>query len=203
MMNKLTFLHSRKFGYMAFTLAVLGLEIFFAWRVSIVYGELMAGQASATEIKVLKIMVFAAVAVFGFVLATHRHYGVATIRERIKKGANWSAFGVFMAVVVMIAHDWGAAIYSALNGRTLSFGLLAITIGMCGLALVPYLVGQMARVMGESLSAEERERYEREEQKAEHEQRMAALQQGVGKSRSFRPSAHTHKAASNGRVTSR
>jgi signal transduction histidine kinase len=174
-----TFLHSRKFGYWAFTLAVLALEFVFAWRISLVYGEILQGQASAWEIWVLKWTIFLAVAVFGFVLATHRHYGVAAIEERVKKGKWGGKLGVFTAVVVIVAHDWGAAIYSVFgHNRAPNLGLVAITIGMCGLVLVPFAVGRMALTMAESLDEEEDEGFARKKRKVEQRQELAALRQG-------------------------
>ena len=178
-METLTGLHSRKFGYLALTLAVLALEVVFAWRISLVYGEILQGQASGWEIWVLKATIFLAVAVFGFVLATHRHYGVATIYERVKKGKRMGAFGVFMAVVVIVAHDWGAAIYTVFGkNQAPTPGLVMVTIGMCGLVLVPFLVGRMALVMAESLQEEEDEGFERKKRKEEQRQQLAALRRG-------------------------
>jgi hypothetical protein len=177
-METLTGLHSRKFGYLALTLAVLALEVVFAWRISLVYGEILQGQASGWEIWVLKATIFLAVAVFGFVLATHRHYGVAAIRERAKYGVRRSTFGVLMAVVVIVAHDWGAAIYTVFGkNQAPTPGLVMVTIGMCGLVLVPFLVGRMALVMAESLREEEDEGFERKKRKEEQRQQLAALRQ--------------------------
>jgi hypothetical protein len=176
----LTFIHSRKFGYVALTLAVLALEVVFAWRISLVYGELLQGQGSPQEVAVLKWAVFLAVAVFGFVLATHRHYGVAAIRERVKQGAWSGALGVFVAVVVIVAHDWGAAIYTVFGkGQAPTPGLVAVTVGMCGLVLVPFLIGRMALAMAESLQGEEQEAFERQKRQVEQQQQLAALRQGT------------------------
>ncbi len=178
MTDGLTVLHSRKFGYLALTLAVLALEVVFAWRISLVYGEILQGQASGWEIWVLKATIFLAVAVFGFVLATHRHYGVAAIRERVKQGKRAGAFGVFMAVVVIVAHDWGAAIYTVFGkNQAATPGVIAVTVGMCGLVLVPFLVGRMALVMAESLQEEEEQTFERQKRKEEQRQQLAALRQ--------------------------
>jgi hypothetical protein len=180
MTDGLTWLHSRKFGYLALTLAVLGLELVFAWRIALVYGEILYGQADAWQVSVLQWMIFLAVAVFGFVLATHRHYGVATIYERVKRGKRLSAFGVLMAVVVIVAHDWGAAIYTVFGkNQAPTPGLVMVTIGMCGLVLVPFLVGRMALVMAESLQEEEDEGFERAKRKEEQRQQLAALRQGA------------------------
>jgi hypothetical protein len=179
MTDGLTFLHSRKFGYVALTLAVLALEIVFAWRISLVYGEILQGQADVWEIWVLKATIFLAVAVFGFVLATHRHYGVAAIYERVKKGKWSGAAGVFMAVVVIVAHDWGAAIYTVFGkNQAPTPGLVMVTVGMCGLVLVPFLVGRMAQVMAESLREEEDDHFERKKRKVEQRQELTALRQG-------------------------
>ncbi len=176
----LTFIHSRRFGYVALTLAVLALEVVFAWRISLVYGELLQGQATPREVAVLKWAVFLAVAVFGFVLATHRHYGVAAIRERMQEGAWSGALGVFVAVLVIIAHDWGAAIYTVFGkGQAPNPGLVMVTIGMCGLVLVPFLIGRMALALAESLQDEQDERFERQKRQVEQEQQLAALRQGV------------------------
>ncbi len=177
----LTFIHSRKFGYVALTLAVLALEVVFAWRISLVYGELLQGQGTPTEVAVLKWAVFLAVAVFGFVLATHRHYGVAAIRERVKQGARAGALGVFVAVLVIVAHDWGAAIYTVFGkGQAPNPGLVMVTVGMCGLVLVPFLIGRMAQAMAESLQDEQEEGFQRQKRKVEQQQQLAALRQGTG-----------------------
>ncbi len=188
MTDGLTFLHSRKFGYVALTLAVLALEVVFAWRISLVYGEILQGQGAAWEIGVLKGTIFLAVAVFGFVLATHRHYGVAAIRERVKRGAWSGAFGVFMAMVVIVAHDWGAAIYTVFGkGQVPTPGLIAVTVGMCGLVLVPFLIGRMALAMAESLQEEEEDTFERKKRKVEQRQALATLRQGRSTTRQIGP----------------
>lgn len=179
MTDGLTFLHSRKFGYVALTLAVLALEVVFAWRISLVYGEILQGQGAAWEIWVLKATIFLAVAIFGFVLATHRHYGVAAIREQVKRGAWSGALGVFMAMAVIVAHDWGAAIYTVFGkGQEPTPGLIAVTVGMCGLVLVPFLIGRMALAMAESLRQEDEDSFERKKRRVEQRQELAALQQG-------------------------
>src|ERR1051326_4451952 len=54
MTDGLTVLLSRKFGYVPLTLAVLALEVVFAWRVSLVYGEILHGQGADWEVNVLK-----------------------------------------------------------------------------------------------------------------------------------------------------
>ncbi len=175
----MTIVHSRKFGYVALTLAVLALEVVFAWRISLVYGELLQGQASVWEIWVLKGTIFLAVAVFGFVLATHRHYGVAAIEERVKHGKWGGKAGVVVAVLVVVAHDWGAAIYSVFgHNRAPNVGLVAVTMGMCGLVLVPFLIGRMAQVLAESLREEEDEHFARAKRKVEQRQALAALKRG-------------------------
>jgi hypothetical protein len=184
MIDTLTFLHSRKFGYVALTLAVLALEIVFAWRISLVYGEILQGQGAAWEIGVLKGTIFLAVAVFGFVLATHRHYGVAAIRERVKRGAWRGALGVFMAMMVIVAHDWGAAIYTVFGkNQAPTPGLIAVTVGMCGLVLVPFLIGRMALAMAESLQEEEEDSFERQKRKVVQRQELASLRQKRNESR--------------------
>jgi hypothetical protein len=186
----LTFIHSRKFGYVALTLAVLALEVVFAWRISLVYGEILQGQGTPTEVAVLKWAVFLAVAVFGFVLATHRHYGVAAIRERVKQGARAGALGVFVAVLVIVAHDWGAAIYTVFGkGQAPTPGLVAVTVGMCGLVLVPFLIGRMALAMAESLQDEQEAIFEREKRRVEQRQELAALRQRPREQRHAIPAA--------------
>ena len=188
MTNGLTFLHSRKFGYMALTLAVLALELVFAWRISLVYGEILQGQGAAWEIGVLKGTIFLAVAVFGFVLATHRHYGVAAIRERVKRGGWSGALGVFMAMVVIVAHDWGAAIYTVFGkNQAPTAGLIAVTVGMCGLVLVPFLIGRMALAMAESLQEEEEDTFERKKRQVEQRQELATLRQRRSEPRRIGP----------------
>ena len=123
--------------------------------------------------------IFLAVAVFGFVLATHRHYGVEAIRERVKRGARSGALGVFMAMVVIVVHDWGAAIYTVFGkNQAPNLGLIMVTVGMCGLVLVPFLIGRMAQAMAESLREEEEDTFARKKRKVEQRQELAALRHG-------------------------
>lgn len=142
------FLSSRKVGSLALALAVLAVEVVFAWLSSRVYTVFLRADVDGWELEVFQGVIFLTLAVFGFVLATHRHYGVAAIRERGRAGARSGVVGIFLAAGVIIAHDWGAVIYTVLGtGRGATPVLVLVTVGMCGLALVPFLIGRMRLVL--------------------------------------------------------
>ncbi len=178
------FIHSRKTGYFLLVVGVLGLELVLAWRVALVYAAILAPIASHLEVVTLQLIVFLAVAIFGFTLATHRQYGVAAIRAKraaaresgqpsVGRGA---VVGSFLAVIVVILHDWGGTLYSIFGqGQQDNVGVLAVSVGMCGLALIPFLVSGITLALAESLSHEEGESFERKKRKLREKHELARL----------------------------
>ncbi len=166
------FIHSRKTGYVLLVLGVLGLELVLAWRVALVYAAILTPIVSSLEVGVLQGIAFFSVAIFGFTLATHRRYGVQAVkkraaeqaRERGKEPSWWNAsvIGAFLAVIVVVLHDWGGTLYSLFGqGQQDNVGVFAVSVGMCGLALIPFLVSGITQALAESLSQEEGEHFER------------------------------------------
>lgn len=147
----LSFLHSRRVAHDLMMLAVAGMEVFFAWRASLMYVFILTGRVNAYELEVVRWLVFLAVGVFGFALATHRHAGIEAIRAH--QHASWSSLvGLFVAVGIVVLHDIAATIYTV--GAIDSFGAGAAVVGMCGLVFLPFLVGFMSHAIAEGIEAE-------------------------------------------------
>jgi hypothetical protein len=152
----LSFIHSRRVAHDLMVLAVLAMEVFFAWRASLMYDFLLAGRVNALELGIIRWLVFLAVGVFGFALATHRHAGVDAILQRNAR-ANWRALsGVFLAVLVVIAHDLAATIYTVGTIDTIGAGVAVV--GMCCLVFLPFLVGYMSHAIAASIQEEDAQR---------------------------------------------
>jgi hypothetical protein len=152
----LSFIHSKRVAHDLMVLAVLAMEVFFAWRASLMYQFLLTGRVNALELDIIRWLVFAAVGVFGFALATHRHAGVDAIRQR-KPGANWRQLsGVFLAVLVVVAHDLAATIYTV--GSIDSAGAWVAVVGMCALVFLPFLVGYMSHAIAAGITEENAQR---------------------------------------------
>jgi hypothetical protein len=80
--------------------------------------------------------------------------------------------------VVIVVHDWGAAVYTVFGkNQAPNLALVMVTVGMCGLVLVPFLIGRMAQAMAESLGEEEEDLFARKKRKVERRQELAALRQ--------------------------
>jgi hypothetical protein len=146
----ITFLSSRKSGAVLLTLGILVVEGAFAWLCSRAYGALLSRYMGMWEVQqVLQWVVFLALTVFGFVLAAHRQYGVAAMWERARASGRSEARGVFL-VALVVAHDWGAALYTVFGmGQGPTLPLVLVMVGMCGLALMPFLLGPLLLALAE------------------------------------------------------
>lgn len=148
----LSFIHSRRVAHDLMVLAVLAMEVFFAWRASLMYVFILTGRVSAYELDVVRWLVFLAVGVFGFALATHRHAGVEAIRKRKMSGNGWALMGIFLAAGVVILHDVAATIYTV--GAVDTFGAWVAVVGMCFLVFLPFLVGYMSHAIAAGIEEE-------------------------------------------------
>jgi hypothetical protein len=147
----LSFIHSRRVAHDLMVLAVLAMEAFFAWRASLMYVFILTGRVNVLELEIIRWLVFLAVGVFGFALATHRHAGIEAIRAH--QQTNWSSlWGLFIAVGIVVLHDVAATIYTV--GNVDSFGAAAAVVGMCGLVFLPFLVGFMSHAIAEGIERE-------------------------------------------------
>jgi hypothetical protein len=154
----LSFIHSRRVAHDLMVLAVLAMEAFFAWRASLMYVFILTGRVNALELEIIRWLVFLAVGVFGFALATHRHAGIEAIRAH--QQANWSSlWGLFLAVGIVVLHDVAATVYTV--GDVNSFGAIAAVVGMCGLVFLPFLVGFMSHTIAAGIEKENKERNRR------------------------------------------
>jgi cation transport ATPase len=155
----LSFIHSRRVAHDLMVLAVLAMEVFFAWRASLMYQFILTGRVGMVELDIIRWLVFLAVGVFGFALATHRHAGVEAIRKRKADHNRLALSGIFGAVLVVVAHDLAATIYTV--GAVDSLGAGVAVAGMCCLVFLPFLVGYMSHAIAEGIEGENKERASR------------------------------------------
>ncbi len=153
----LSFLHTRRMAHDLLVFGVLAMEVFFAWRASLMYVFILTGRVNAYELEVVRWLVFLAVGVFGFALATHRHAGLAAIKDHEATGQR--AAGIWGAVVVVVAHDLAATIYTV--GAPDNFGAYVAIVGMCALVFLPFLVGLMSHAIAAGIEKENKDRNQR------------------------------------------
>jgi hypothetical protein len=152
----LSFLHSKRVGHDLLVLAVLMLEVFFAWRSSLMYVFILASRVNPVELEVVRWLVFVAVGVFGFALAVHRHAGVQAIRNLKREGNGLALAGIFGAVVVVVGHDLASVIYTV--GQVDTIGAGVAVVGMCCLTLLPFLCGYMSHAIAAGITEENAQR---------------------------------------------
>lgn len=153
----LSFLHTRRMAHDLLIFGVLAMEVFFAWRASLMYVFILTGRVNAYELEVVRWLVFVAVGVFGFALATHRHAGLAAIKDH--QATRQSAAGIWGAMVVVVAHDLAATIYTV--GAPDTFGAYVAIVGMCALVFLPFLVGLMSHAIAAGIEKENKARNQR------------------------------------------
>jgi hypothetical protein len=178
----LSFIHSRRVAHDLLVLAVLAMEVFFAWRASLMYAFLLAGRVEAVELDIIRWLVFLAVGVFGFALATHRHAGVEAIRQRKAERNRLTLTGILGAVLVVVAHDLAATLYTV--GAIDSAGAGVAVVGMCCLVFLPFLVGYMSHAIAAGIEEENKERASR---KIAHWKQEAELRYWKGYYKQYRP----------------
>ncbi|GEM_PF-7060249 len=176
-------LHTRAWAYGALTLSVLGLEAFLGWRAEEMYAALLGSFASPVELLIVRLVIGVSVAIFGFVLATHRQYGLEAQLERIKeKEGKLDGFdarklrkrarrNLFLAMTFVIVHDVAGAIYlilasqagltlATLEGNAvLAIQLSMAALGMTAMVFLPFLIGHFTLALAESLPAEQAQQY--------------------------------------------
>lgn len=203
----LTRLHTRQWAYGALTLSVLGLEAFLGWRAEEMYAALLGTFASPLELLLVRLVIGVSVAVFGFVLATHRQYGLEAQLERIKdKESRLDGFdanalrrharrNLFLAMAFVIIHDIAGAIYLILASQpgltlttfeanvVLDLQLIMATLGMTAIVFIPFLIGHFTLALAESLPAEHRQRYAVEGLAYLRDGKLAAVQKVANETR--------------------
>lgn len=135
--------HTKKFKYYGLILALLAIEAFFAFRASTVYYDVLNTRMPGPEMAVVCVIVFTAVFLCGYMVATH---GKLTF---------WS----FCTMVFVIVHDWAGTVwmnYSTPDPASTNDQLKVIlTIGMCVLGLLPFIMGAWAEELRPELEKEQ------------------------------------------------
>lgn len=151
-LDVLDMLHTKKFKYYGLILALLAIEAFFAFRAATVYYDVLHARMPASEMAIVCVIIFVAVFLCGYMVATH---GKLTF---------WS--GCTMAFVIV--HDWAGTIWmnystpaTATTNATITTPddplKVILTIGMCVLGLLPFIMGAWAEELRPELEAEQEE----------------------------------------------
>ncbi len=179
-------IHSRRAAYKLMVLSVLALEAFFGWRASLMYESVLKDAVGPVELQVIKWLVFVAICVFGFVLSTHRQFGIEAIYDRVAARGLAHADQdaqtcqavryIKLAVVVVVVHDLAGTLYTIFQpGRAVTFGPVAMAVGACALVFLPFLVGHMALALAETGPAEMRTEVQQTIQQYQHKLQLSAL----------------------------
>ncbi len=179
-------IHSRRTAYKLMVLSVLALEAFFGWRASLMYESVLKDEVGPVELQVIKWLVFVAIWVFGFVLSTHRQFGIEAIYDRVAARGlaqadqdaetNRSVRYIKLAVLVVVVHDLAGTLYTIFQpGHPVTFGPVAMAVGACALVFIPFLVGHMALALAESGPREMQEDVQQTILKYQHKLHLSAL----------------------------
>jgi hypothetical protein len=179
-------IHSRRTAYKLMVVSVLALEAFFGWRASLMYESVLKDSVGPIELQVIKWLVFVAICIFGFVLSTHRQFGIEAIYDRIaarglthteqEAETSRSVRYIKLAVVVVVVHDLAGTLYTIFQpGHPVTFGPIAMAVGACALVFLPFLVGHMALALAETGPSEMRAEVQQTIQQYQHKLQLAAL----------------------------
>jgi hypothetical protein len=189
-------IHSRRTAYTLMVLSVLALEAFFGWRASLMYETVLRGEVGPVELQFVKWLVLVAITVFGFVLSTHRQFGIEAIYDRLaarKRGdpqeeTNKAINFIRAAVVVVVIHDLAGTLYTIFQpGHPVTFGPIAMAVGACALVFIPFLVGHMALALAESGPREMREDVQQTILMYQHKLHLYALKRLYKHARKLEP----------------
>jgi hypothetical protein len=179
-------IHSRRTAYKLMVLSVLALKAFFGWRASLMYESVLKHEVPPVELQVIKWLVFLAISVFGFVLSTHRQFGIEAIADRVEARGlakadqdaetNRAIRYIKLAVLVVVVHDLAGTLYTIFQpGQPVTFGPVAMAVGACALVFIPFLVGHMALALAESGPAEMQEELKQTIRMYQHKLQLSAL----------------------------
>ncbi|HLW03550.1 MAG TPA: hypothetical protein VKT82_33195 [Ktedonobacterales bacterium] len=179
-------IHSRRTAYKLMVLSVLALEAFFGWRASLMYESVLKNEVGPIELQVIKWLVFVAIWVFGFVLSTHRQFGIEAIYDRVAARGlaqadqdtetNRAVRYIKLAVLVVVVHDLAGTLYTIFQpGHPVTFGPVAMAVGACALVFIPFLVGHMALALAESGPREMQEDVQQTILTYQHKLHLSAL----------------------------
>jgi len=149
-LDLLDVVHTKKFKYYGLVTALLAIEAFFAFRAATVYYDVLHDRMPGPEMAVVCVIVFVAVFLCGYMVATH--------------GGSWGFWRV-CTMIFVITHDWAGTVwmnYSTAATATTSVTVTApddplkvvLTIGMCVLGLLPFIMGAWAEELRPQLEQE-------------------------------------------------
>lgn len=146
--------HTKKFKYYGLITALLAIEAFFAFRASTVYYDVLNTHMPLPEMVIVCVIVFIAVFLCGYMVATH--------------GGTWNFWRV-CTMIFVIFHDWAGTVWmnysqpvtstanavASSTDQATNDGLkVVLTIGMCVLGLLPFIMGAWAEELRPQLEKE-------------------------------------------------
>lgn len=156
--------HTKKFKYYTQVLTLLCIEGFFAFRAATVYYEVLGPRMAPAEIMVVSALVFVAIFLCGYMVATH-------------PGKNK------IITIFVILHDIAGTLWInyAIPGSTqINFDggtfKAVLTLGMCGLSFVPFRMGKWVEELRPQLDAELAEEIESFTAQATHRIKRRAVE---------------------------
>lgn len=154
-LDLLDMVHTKKFKYYGLVTAMLAIEAFFAFRAATVYYDVLNTRMPLLEMAIVCVIVFVAVFLCGYMVATH--------------GGRWN-FWRACTMLFVIFHDWAGTIWMNYSQPLLSTTSTAasttldqssndvlkvvLTIGMCVLGLLPFIMGAWAEELRPQLEKE-------------------------------------------------
>ncbi len=166
-------LHTRRTTYQLVVWSMLALEGVFGWRAGLMYSTILGNlTGSGIELTVIVVAMSIGLGVFGFFLATHRQQALEaqedSLRTRKEKGLleekaykkalRHSERMITLAVVLVVVHDVGGALYTVLASvhtlQDLSIPLVAAAVAMSALAIVPFLIGPSTQALADGMVTE-------------------------------------------------
>lgn len=184
MMHKL---HSKATAWWLLCLAVTMIEVFFGFRAAVMYGAFLSAYLDVLELIAFQICVGVGVAIGGYVLSTHRQYGLEAIAERIAERArhakdyrdklSGAETGVLLACLVVVLHEIAGVIYTVFGkGQPVTWIAIVVCVGMCAFVLLPFFLGHMMLALAESLGKEKAEDFDNRIDALDRQMKIEAAQ---------------------------
>lgn len=142
-------IHTKKFKYYGLILALLAIEAFFAFRAASVYYDVLSVHIPGVELIFVVGIVFVAIFLCGYMVVTH------------EGSFNWQRW---LTAIVVVVHDCAGTVWMNYAATMLPQQApqiqqddtlkLVLTIGMCALSVLPFVMGKWAEELRPQMAVE-------------------------------------------------